>query len=295
MGRELKRVPLDFNWPLNKPWQGYLNPLHTAKRCCVCGGDGASPEARHLRNLWYGYEPFDPKSTGSTPFIADEGSPVWERAKRQCRQAPEYYGASSGSVLALAEHLCRNFNSHWSHHLDADDVMALVAEGRLMDLTHTWSPETRWQPKSPPYMPSPPEVNRWSIQGMGHDSINQWVCVKAKCKRLGVAYVCANCQGEGDIWPTPEAKAAYDNWKEVEPPVGVAYQIWETVSEGSPISPPFSTPEGLAKHMAMTKWGADKGTSYETWLAFIHGPGLAPSMVSGPFGLVTGVTAVVGL
>ena len=24
MGRELKRVPLDFDWPLNKVWDGYL-------------------------------------------------------------------------------------------------------------------------------------------------------------------------------------------------------------------------------------------------------------------------------
>ena len=26
MGRELKRVPLDFDWPLKKRWDGYLNP-----------------------------------------------------------------------------------------------------------------------------------------------------------------------------------------------------------------------------------------------------------------------------
>lgn len=26
MGRELRRVPLDFDWPLNEVWQGYLSP-----------------------------------------------------------------------------------------------------------------------------------------------------------------------------------------------------------------------------------------------------------------------------
>ena len=26
MGRELRRVPLDFNWPLNKVWEGFCNP-----------------------------------------------------------------------------------------------------------------------------------------------------------------------------------------------------------------------------------------------------------------------------
>lgn len=34
MGRELKRVPLDFNWPLNKTWDGYLNPHF--KKCPDC-------------------------------------------------------------------------------------------------------------------------------------------------------------------------------------------------------------------------------------------------------------------
>ena len=27
MGRELKRVPMDFDWPLNKIWYGYRNSL----------------------------------------------------------------------------------------------------------------------------------------------------------------------------------------------------------------------------------------------------------------------------
>ena len=31
MGRELKRVPLDFDWPQNKVWHGYLNPYHSTK------------------------------------------------------------------------------------------------------------------------------------------------------------------------------------------------------------------------------------------------------------------------
>lgn len=26
MGRQVRRVPLDFDWPLNKPWDGFVNP-----------------------------------------------------------------------------------------------------------------------------------------------------------------------------------------------------------------------------------------------------------------------------
>ena len=79
---------------------------------------------------------------------------------------------------------------------------------------------------------------------------------------------------------------------DIEPPTGEGWQVWETVSEGSPISPVFATPEELARHMTLTRWGADRGTSYEAWLAFITGPGWAPSMVcSAEHGVQTGVQA----
>ena len=132
----------------------------------------------------------------------------------------------------------------------------------------------------------------WSIGGLGHDSINNWVVIKAECKRLGVSDTCAHCGGEGEIWPSPEAKQAAEDWKPIQPPKGDGYQIWETVSEGSPISPVFSTPEDLARHMATTSWGADTGTSVEQWLAFICGPGWAPSMVMHNGILESGVQAV---
>ena len=34
MGRTLKRVPMDFNWPMNKVWDGYGNPHY--KECPKC-------------------------------------------------------------------------------------------------------------------------------------------------------------------------------------------------------------------------------------------------------------------
>ena len=52
MGRELKRVPLDFQWPENKVWDGYLNP-HYAKRhnCAACGGTGSTTARQRLGDL----------------------------------------------------------------------------------------------------------------------------------------------------------------------------------------------------------------------------------------------------
>lgn len=51
MGREVKRVPLDFDWPMEKIWEGYLrdnvqcpdckaSELHSTNQCTTCHGDG---------------------------------------------------------------------------------------------------------------------------------------------------------------------------------------------------------------------------------------------------------------
>jgi hypothetical protein len=39
MGRKLMIVPLDFKYPKNKVWEGYLNPCN-GEQCRRCG-DGA--------------------------------------------------------------------------------------------------------------------------------------------------------------------------------------------------------------------------------------------------------------
>lgn len=57
----------------------------------------------------------------------------------------------------------------------------------------------------------------------------------------------------------------------VEPPKGEGYQVWEDVSEGSPISPVFKTKEELAKYMTDNTKENDVnyGATYEDWLTFI--------------------------
>lgn len=307
MGRELRRVPLDFDWPLNEPWREFLNPHYKDTiKCAACDETGSSPEGRRLHNLWYGHVPFWPEDRGSTPFLPSEPAirRKAERNVRSMRDLPPDAGFmiyshvrwhESGAEDREAERLCALFNGAWCHHLNADDVGALVASGRLRDLTHEFSPGNGWCDRSPPVVPTPREVNVWSLSGMGHDSINQYVVCKAECARLGVSDRCAACDGEGETWPSPEAKAACKDWQRENPPAGDGWQVWETVSEGSPISPVFSTAEDLARHMATTRWGADKGSSYETWLAWIRGPGWAPSLILTADGRVlSGVEGAVG-
>lgn len=129
MGRELKRVPLDFVWPENKPWQGYLNP-HYAKihDCPACAGSGSSPGAQRLKDQWYGNAPFRPEDRGSTPFPPTHPA-VRAFAERNVAHSPEYYGNDEAAILREARRLADLFNRAWSHHLNADDVAALIDGG----------------------------------------------------------------------------------------------------------------------------------------------------------------------
>ena len=282
------RVPLDFSWPVNKVWEGYVNPHYNATKCTHCDGTGYSPMAKKLTDQWYGYAPFRPEDRGSVPFTIND-APIRAFAERNVSHAPEFYGRDSGAVDREARRLIELFNGQWSHHLNDDDVAALIAGERLYDFTHTWTPGTGWTPKQPPHVPTAREVNEWSLSGMGHDSINQWKVVKAECVRQGVSETCDYCHGESVIWLYEEDRLRYEAWESREPPEGDGYQIWETVSEGSPISPVFARPEQLASHMAGSRWGADDGSSYQTWLEFICGPGWAPSMAMSNGVMISGV------
>lgn len=239
MGRTIKRVPLDFDWPLNEPWEGFLNPLYKAREC-VCE-HGLSPEGEFMHKQWYGYVPFHPKK----PFGPDHPS-VLEFAQRNLNHAPEYYGTGDYNLRREARRLATIFDGQWSHHLDAEDWQALMDAGRLGNRS-----KSAKTPKKTT-LPTQEEVdalNASYIHGMGHDSLNCYIVIEEKCKRLGFAYQCALCDGHAAIWDNPEEKAAYEAWEPTEPPTGPGYQFWETVSEGSPISPVFATEEKFLDYL----------------------------------------------
>jgi len=284
MGRQVRRVRLDFNWPINRIWGGFINPFYSmSTKCPDCGGSGSSPQIKQLTERWYGDAPFKPEDRGSIPWKPTD-KPIRQFATRNIARGLSLFPRAEKFIELEAERLCRLFNRQWCHHLNQDDVNALVAAGRLLDFTHTWTKEKGWQPKVPPYIPTAAEVNVSSLQGLGHDSINQWVCVDAEAKRLGYDKHCKRCKGEGNFWPTRLIKFLADHWRPTNPPKGQGWQLWETVSEGSPISPVFKTPHELARWLVESpdySWRRlDAGTTYEQWMAFILGTGFALSFVS---------------
>ena len=163
------------------------------------------------------------------------------------------------------------------YYLAQEDVKALFDKGRLVDFKDR--------------IPTPDEVNAWARNGIGHDSINRWICVKAKAKRLGIYGECLHCKGKGYYYCEDKYEDLSEAWESIEPPEGEGYQLWETTSEGSPQSPIFKIPEDLARWLFDNKVSAfaSQTCSYEQWLNFIRGPGWAPSAISDKNGLHSGV------
>jgi len=188
MGREIKRVPLDFSWPLNKVWGGFINPHY---RECPAGCRGGYSPAYEL-------------------VAAHVNSLMWDTS---ALRTPEY--AKITSYLA----------------------------GRAVGL-------------------------------FGHDSTDAWAAVKKLGELAGLPSewkTCSVCEGEG---MDPAVRDAYEAWEATEPPAGEGWQVWETVSEGSPVSPVFASPGEL------TMWLTGEGYTQRAAMAFVE-HGWAPSFVIG--------------
>lgn len=263
MGRQAKRVPLDFGWPLKEVWPGYLLPDWLREATCQsCDGSGYSRRGRELRDLWWGHAPFRPEDNGSTPFGPDH-PPIRAMAERNISAAPEFYGRGDGAVAAEARRLADRLDGAWQHHLNDDDVAALRSNERPY-----WAPAgatTR-------------EVNEATLEGLTLASSAALVCIRARCEREGKPFVCDACDGDGTVERWGGQRAAADQWDSIDPPTGDGWQMWETTSEGSPMSPVFATREALADWLvgSGTSYFGDRHASRDEWLAVIGGE---PAMV----------------
>lgn len=219
MSRELRRVPLDFDWPIGELWSGYLTPEELIlPQCATCGGDGYSIEAKAVANTFYAHQ------IGS-----------WD---------------ARGKELA------------WSDKLGQAEVDHLVEQGRL----RTWR-DGEWH-SDPRTADEINAINRQpgalGLDGY-HDAINRGILIEFRCERLGIDTHCPTCEGHGDIG-TAEQRDAYENWTGTGPPEGDGYQLWNTTTEGHPMTPVFGTLDELCAYAAehCTVFAHDK-TSADNW------------------------------
>ena len=284
--RELRRVALDFDAPLNVRWEGTRRPDFGERNCDQCDESlGYSPRAAFWRHAWYGFEgtpPYDPALSNSEPWQPDDPFIVANIEAKIERSGGCFYGTGKVAVQREAERMCEIWNRGLSHHLDQADVDALVEAGRLMDFTRRPINEEQvkalkeeggyWMKESNGYRPTAREVNQWSLFGMGHDSTNCYIVGKSRCAREGVPDTCDTCKGAGIIYPSEEVRKQCDEWMIPMPPEGPGYQLWETCSEGSPITPVFETLEEVAAYATehCSIFGSAKLTEAD-WLERLKG------------------------
>lgn len=215
MGREIKRVALDFDWPLAKIWAGYENPHY--QKCPAPGCDsGMLPAYDYIEGI-----------------VTLLSMLAWCDAE----QRPHPY-------LEHIPHLRRGI---------CPDVMVREFVQGL--------------------------AGRKDIgPGIGSD----WAIMKALFNAAGVPEdwgLCKHCKGEG--WD-PTTKAQRETWVPTEPPAGAGWQVWETVSDGSPISPVFATREELIDWLVQPGKGPggwDRGYTRAAAEAFVQDGGSVPSLM----------------
>ena len=206
MGRELRRVPLDFDWPLNRTWEGYIHPRY---RPC----------------------PSDNCENGYT---------------------------IAGKWIECLAHL-----------------LLMVGEAGVTPQKplHPWLVGIPLAPERRPHADAAEfstGLAGRSMSPFGHDAMDRWHATEALVKAAGLPedwHICSVCKGHTIH---PDDLEASEKWQPTEPPTGEGYQMWETTSEGSPITPVFATLDELATYAAAhcTTFGSNRASA-EEWKAML--------------------------
>ena len=256
MGRELRRVPLDFDWPLNEPWKGFINPHYKPcpedqKTCfngqtagaawletfcrmfCVVADDILNGDASKARggNVPHPYMVEMPTAPHyETPRYKKE---EFDKLESRARMNAYYRYMES---IPPSERVIR----------PSQDFLQLM-EGLTGE-----KPETGFLAG---YFNKSYLLYFRLIKEAGLDRDTWGVCPVCKGERLD-----------------PAVKAVYDAWKDYDPPEGPGWQLWETVSEGSPISAVYPTREKFIEYLIGEGYSKKAAENFSE-------SGWAPSMV----------------
>lgn len=230
MGREIKRVPVDFDHPVGETWPGYLMPESLrGEPCTACHQRGATPAHQWL--------------VACCQMISMLGDDLY--AQQQGRPMHPYFD---------------HFYSTARGTRPTPDIAELI-EGLTGRELH------------------PLSSNGWTIA-------NKVIAAAGLPEKWGW---CTACDGEGRTDKYEGQSAEAEAWVPTEPPAGDGWQVWETVSEGSPISPVFADREGLVDWLCSPAytWGVSTPMSREQAARFVESA-WAPSLVATSAGVVAG-------
>jgi hypothetical protein len=235
MGREIKRVALDFKWPINKTWEGFVQPEGMYGPSCEdCNGTGQTHSGWWLQHFSQRFSMLvedtfgrgTDRDTGLHPWLKEDPYPA----------------------------------GHWEGEEFSRRFMVDRPSGDMVDLMVGLSKFMGKEDAKP--------EDFGGIWG-GDDYLIYRALVKASGIKFGG---CAVCDGEGTIEEYEGQRQDAENWEPTEPPAGEGWQVWETVSEGSPISPVFADREGLIRWLMSPAytWGTSRPLTREQAENFVN-------------------------
>lgn len=208
----MKRVPMDFDWPLGRVWKGFLNPYEGCN-CPWCYDEGRrssygyTKEALEYEKLWYG----------------------------------QYCGEYVPHPYRPGERYCPSKKPYTLERWEYDFI---VSNDRLRKDLFECDPKD-----VPPFEELTEWLLRHNLS-LRIDAIFVSMMCDEYCRRKGVPSSCPHCNGSGKVWQTEEVHRLHDEWERIEPPTGEGFQLWETTSEGSPCSPVFASFDELCEWCA---------------------------------------------
>jgi hypothetical protein len=247
MGRELRRVPLDFAWPINKLWVGFVNPHYRPcpenEKTCFDGNTAAGKWLDALSHFI--------ALLGEEAAVAPHAEELQRRGRlyphpyvQQFAQAPRHelprdVTLAGRDIQDVAERRAFFDHMHRNHHY------------RLLPLT----PELQGLVEG---LAGKKCEGSFGSAGIGYDLYNR---LKSFAGITDEQWgICPVCGGEG---LDPAVKQQYEAWRPYGPPKGPGFQLWTTTNEGAPYSPVFDTLDALCQYLEpnVSVFGSDKTTA----------------------------------
>lgn len=255
----VERVPLDFDWPLDEIWKGYVNPHYVP--CDTCDGDGDTVAAHWLSSVSYilamlGEWAADER--GAHPWL-NEFPLAPHRIRKDLRAL---YPRMRGGPMPPPD----AYETQRPGQDMVDLLTGLVRDAKYPRRDSLFTRERHYVYKA--ILKAAGMPTKWGV--------------------------CPDCKGSG---VEADHYKDYKRWRSKKPPRGRGWQVWENVSEGAPITPVFATADDLVDYLCTkgTTWDQKrygKGPwRREAAVQFVKDMG-SPSLVT--FNSGTEVTAYEG-